>query len=360
MAFTLAINPWVYVGKFDGKWSGNFIEQEHMSPEEEAALSADELEALHGRRNSFPDLPLVNYTSQYGLGCFEGAKAYPQKDGGMKVFRPDENASRMAKSMIGLGMPGVDEELCVKAMLGTVKKNDDLGFTVKYDPAWEKDNFLSASAIYIRPFTWSEPGIGVNLSKAPWVVVINTPVSAYFSGDNFNACTTDMVRATPKGTGWIKCDANYVIPTLAKTKAVQAGFMEAVFLDAKEQKYIEEGSSCNFFALLKDGTLVTPELGDTILPGITRKSIITLAKDRGIKVEERKLSIDEVLADAKECFVSGTAAGITPITSLTHKGAKTEFGDGKPGETSMSLLKELKGIQYGVVEDRFGWMVSVD
>ncbi|MDC7241789.1 MAG: branched-chain amino acid aminotransferase, partial [Spirochaetales bacterium] len=349
MAFTLAINPWVYVGKFDGNWSGDFIEQEHLSVEEEAALSTEELEALHAKRNSFPDLPLVNYTSQYGLGCFEGAKAYPQKDGGMKVFRPEENAARMAKSMIGLGMPGVDEELCVKAMLGTVKRNDDLGFTVKYDPEWEKDNFLSASAIYIRPFSWAEPGIGVNLSKNPWVVVINTPVSAYFSGDNFNACTTDMVRATPKGTGWIKCDANYVIPTLAKTKAVQAGFMEAIFLDAIEKKYVEEGSSCNFFALLKDGTLVTPELGDTILPGITRKSIITLAKDRGIKVEERKLPLSEVLAEAKECFVSGTAAGITPITSLTHEGEKTVFGDGKPGETSMSLLKELKGIQYGVV-----------
>ncbi len=360
MAFTLSIYPWVYVGKYNNSWSGDFIEQEHLTPEEEAALSPEKQDALHEKRNSFPSLPLVNYTSQYGLGCFEGVKAFPQKNGGLKVFRPGENSARMARSMAGLGMPAVDEDLCTKAILGTVAKNAELGFTVKYDPSWEKDSFLSAGSIYIRPFTWSEPGIGISLSKKPWIVVINTAVSAYFSGDNYDAVTTDMIRATPRGTGWIKCDANYVIPALAKTEATQGGFMEAIFLDAAEKKYIEEGSSCNFFSLLKDGTLVTPSLGDTILPGITRKSIIDLAKDRGIKVEERKLPLEEVLSQGAECFVTGTAAGITPITSLTHEGRKYTFGNGAPGETSMSMLKELKGIQYGVLEDRFGWMVSAE
>lgn len=360
MAFTLSIYPWVYVGKFNEGWTGNFIEQEHLKPEEEAALSEEDRNALHEKRNSFPDLPLVNYTSQYGLGCFEGVKAFPQKDGGLKVFRPQENSARMARSMEGLGMPGVDEDMCTKAILGTAGRNGDLGFTVKYDPAWEKDNFLTASSIYIRPFTWSEAGIGISLSHKPWLVVVNTAVSAYFSGENFDAVTTDMIRATPKGTGWIKCDANYVIPCLAKNKAVQAGYMEAIFLDATEQKYLEEGSSCNFFCLKKDGTLVTPELGDTILPGITRKSIIELARDKGVNVEERKLPIEEVLSEGAECFVTGTAAGITPICSLTHKGEKYSFGKGTPGELSMSMLKELKGIQYGVLEDRFNWMVSVE
>jgi len=358
MAFTLSIYPWVYVGKYNNSWTGDFIEQEHLSPDEEAALSPAEQDALHEKRNSFPDLPLVNYTSQYGLGCFEGVKAFPQKNGGLKVFRPGENSSRMARSMEGLGMPGVDEDLCTNAILGTVAKNAELGFTVKYDPQWEKDSFLSAGSIYIRPFTWSEAGIGISLSKKPWLVVINTAVSAYFSGDNYDAVTTDMIRATPKGTGWIKCDANYVIPALAKTKATQGGYMEAIFLDAAEKKYVEEGSSCNFFCLMKDGTLVTPALGDTILPGITRKSIIELARDRGITVEERKLALDEVLSQGAECFVTGTAAGITPITSLTHEEKKYTFGKGTPGETSMSMLKELKGIQYGVLEDRFSWMVE--
>lgn len=358
MAFTLSIFPWVYIGKYETSWTGNFIEQEHLSPKEESKLSEVEHMALMNKRNSFPDLPLVNYTSQYGMGVFEGVKAYPQKDGGMKVFRPDENAKRMARSMEGLYMPGVDEKLLVDAILGVPAKNADLGFSVEYDPAWEKDNFLSASAIYIRPFSWSEPGIGVGLSQNPWVVVVSTPVSAYFSVDNYDAVISDMIRATPNGTGWIKCDANYVISALAKKKAGDAGFMEAIFLDVT-QKYIEEGSSCNFFCVNKDGTLVTPELGDTILPGITRKSIIQLAIDRGIKVEERKLAVEEVMSDASECFVAGTAAGITPITSLTYQGKKQVFGSGEPQELTMDLLKELKGIQYGVVEDRYGWMVPV-
>ncbi|OQY31768.1 MAG: branched chain amino acid aminotransferase [Spirochaetaceae bacterium 4572_59] len=358
MAFTLSIFPWVYIGKYETSWTGNFIEQEHLSPEEESKLSEEEHTALMNRRNSFPDLPLVNYTSQYGMGVFEGAKAYPQKDGGLKVFRPDENAKRMARSMEGLYMPGVDEKFLVDAILGVPAKNADLGFSIKYDTAWEKDNFLSAAAIYIRPFSWSEPGIGVGLSKNPWVVVVSTPVSAYFSADNYDAVISDMIRATPNGTGWIKCDANYVISALAKKKAGDAGFMEAIFLDVT-QKYVEEGSSCNFFCLMKNGTLVTPELGDTILPGITRKSIIQLAKDRGIKVEERKLAIEEVMTDAAECFVAGTAAGITPICSLTHHGNKQVFGSGEPQKLTMDLLKELKGIQYGVVEDRYGWMVPV-
>ena len=359
MAFTLSIYPWVYVGKFNENWSGDFIEQEHLTPEKEAALSEKDRNSMHERRNSFPQLPLVNFTSQYGLGCFEGVKAFPQKDGGLKVFRPGENSARMARSMAGLGMPAVDEELCTQAILGTAGRNADLGFTVKYDPQWEKDSFLSASSIYIRPFSWSEPGIGISLSRHPWLVVINTAVSAYFGGDNFNAVTTDMIRATPKGTGWIKCDANYVIPCLAKNQALQGGYMEAIFLDAIEHKYIEEGSSCNFFCRMKDGTLVTPELGDTILPGITRKSLIELAKDKGVNVEERKLPLEEVLAEGAECFVTGTAAGLTPITSLTHEGKKTSFAKGTPGELSLTLLKELKGIQYGVLEDRFGWMVPV-
>jgi branched-chain amino acid aminotransferase len=359
MAFTLSIHPWVFVGKFNESWSGDFIEQEHLSPEEEAALSEADRNALHERRNSFPQLPLVNFTSQYGLGCFEGVKAFPQKDGSLKVFRPEENSARMSRSMAGLGMPGVDEELCTKAILGTAGRNAELGFTVKYNPQWEKDSFQSAGSIYIRPFSWSEPGIGINLSKNPWLVVINTEVSAYFAGENYNAVTTDMIRSNHKGTGWIKCDANYVISCLAKNQAIEGGFMEAIFLDAVEQKYIEEGSSCNFFCLKKDGTLVTPELGDTILPGITRKSLIELASDQGVKVEERKLSLEEVLDDGAECFVTGTAAGLTPITSLTHKGKKTSFGKGTPGELSQSLINELKGIQYGVLEDRFGWMVPV-
>ncbi len=361
MAFQLTILPWVYSAKYNehNKWEENFILKEHLSPNEESALTQDEKTELYNSRNSFPEFPLVNYTTQYGMGCFEGAKAYPQKNGGLKLFRPDQNAIRMKNSMEGLMMPGIDEDMLLNGMLEGVSRNRELGFFPEYNSEWEKDNFLTAGSIYIRPFAYSEPGIGVSLSTNPWVIVVMTPVSAYFTTNNKDAVTTDMIRATPRGTGWIKCASNYVIPSLAKKKANLGGFMEAIFLDAYEQKYIEEGSSCNFFALMSDGTLVTPELGDTILPGINRKSVIQLAKDLKINVVERKLEIYEVMNDAKECFVTGTAAGVNPIHSLTHKGIKKDFTKGKAGELTTSLMLELKGIQYGIKEDRHNWMYEV-
>jgi len=361
MAFSLSMYPWVYKASFDGKgkWVESYDEKPHQTPAQEDALSPEALQSLLGQRNSFPELPLVNYTTQYGLGCFEGLKAYPQPDGSLKLFRPDRNAARFKKSMEGLQMPGFPENLLVEAAKGVVAKNAGLGFRPGFDPSWEKDLFADAHAVYLRPFTYSEPAIGLGLSHTPWVVVIGTPVSAYFKEGSTAAVTTDRTRATPRGTGWIKCDANYVIPILAKKEAEAAGYMEVIFLDPKTQKYVEEGSSCNFFVLLKNGTLVTPELGDTILPGITRDSVITLAKDLGIKVEERKLEIKEVLAKGAECFVTGTAAGISYLESVTHQGKKAVFNGGKMGEVSKELQRNLKGIQYGVLPDSHHWLYSV-
>jgi branched-chain amino acid aminotransferase len=218
---------------------------------------------------------------------------------------------------------------------------------------------MNADSIYIRPFTHSEGAIGVDVSKRPYVVMVNSPVSAYFAPGNSDAVITERIRATAKGTGWIKAASNYVISALAKHEAAEAGFIECIFLDAVERKYIEEGSSCNIFFYLKSGELVTPELGDTILPGITRSSIIELARDRGIKVTERKIAIDEVIADGKECFVSGTAAGATPIASLTYKGKKTVFNDGKVGELTAELRDTLKCIQYCVIPDTKSWLTRI-
>jgi branched-chain amino acid aminotransferase len=184
-------------------------------------------------------------------------------------------------------------------------------------------------------------------------------VSSYFSGGNSDAVVTDRIRATPRGTGWIKACSNYVIAALAKHEAADAGFMECVFLDATHRKYVEEGSSCNIFFYLKSGVLVTPELGDTILPGITRASIIELAGDRGVKVEERKIAIEEALSETKECFVSGTAAGATPLESLTWQGKKTVFNGGKVGDFTAEIRDTLKGIQYGALPDAKGWLVRV-
>ncbi len=359
--FTLAVLPWVYIAKYgdDNQWTEEFKEKPHKTPEEEAALSEKEREQLHQKRNSFPELPLVNYTTQYGMGCFEGMKAFPQKDGSLKLFRPDQNGQRLHDSMIGLKSPGFPVDMFVNAAKEVCRRNKELGFAPVYDEAWEKDDFLSAESIYIRPFTYSEPAIGLGLSKHPWVVFTSTQVGAYFKPGNHKGLVTDKIRAFKGGTGWIKCDANYVVPILAKKEAEAQGYMEAIFLDAEHRTYLEEGSSSNIFVLMKDGTLVTPELGDTILPGITRKTIIQLAQDMGVKTEERKISIDEAMQEGKECFVSGTAAGLSYIESITNNDKEVVFNDRKMGELARQLLVTLKGIQYGKVEDTHGWMFPV-
>jgi branched-chain amino acid aminotransferase len=360
MAFSLNSYPVVYRAKYNaGSWNEEYIEKNHKTPAEEAALGNKERETLEVSRNFYDDMPLVSFTSQYGLGCFEGMKALPQKNGDLAIFRPDQNAKRFKNSMIGLKMPGFPEDFYVKACIEVVKRNAAMGFRPAYNPEWEKNAFATADSIYMRPFTMSEGGIGVSLSKEPYVVVVTTPVSAYFSGGSTEAIITERIRATPKGTGWIKAASNYVISALAKSEAAEAGFMECIFLDATHRKYIEEGSSCNIFFYLKSGELVTPELGDTILPGITRASVIELAKDQKVKVSERKVSIDEVMSDAVECFVTGTAAGVTPITGLAYNGKKAIFNKSEVGPLTANLRDTLKGIQYGTLPDTKGWMVKI-
>jgi len=360
--FTLAMYPWVYEARYegDGRWGEEYVEKPHRSPREEAALGEAERRELLARRNSFPELPLVNYTTQYGLGCFEGLKALPQKDGALRVFRPDRNGARMARSMEGLRMPPFPEERFVRAVLEVVRRNRDLGFAPEYDPDWEKDDFLRGTAVYIRPFTYAEPGIGLGLSSYPWVVVVTTPVGSYFDPDaRSKAITTHRIRATSGGTGWIKCNANYVVPIIAKKEANEQGYMEAIFLDAAEKRYVEEGSSCNIFFLLDDDTLVTPNLEDTILPGINRESVLTLAADMNVKTEERRITIDEVLDRAREAFVTGTAAGVSHIESITHGESTAVFNGGEIGPLTRELRKTLRGIQYGAIEDTHGWLYEV-
>jgi branched-chain amino acid aminotransferase len=363
MGFSLALYPIAYRASFDGRaWHEEFIEQPHLTPAEEAALSAKELGELNERRNHFAGVPLVNYTTQYGMGCFEGLKAFPQKGlqkgGELKIFRPDQNAARFARSMEGLLMPGFPEDLFVRACLEVTARNAALGFRPSYRPEWEKGGFVSAEAVYLRPFSFAESGIGVGISERPSVFIVANPVGSYFKPGTSSAVTTERVRATPKGTGWIKADSNYVISALAKKEAESAGYMEVLFLDARERRFVEEGSSCNAFFFLKSGELVTPELGDTVLPGITRKSVIELARAQGVKVVERKIAIEEVLADAREVFFTGTAAGVSFVESVTHLGKKASFGS-KAGDLTAKLARELKGIQYGAVADTRGWMRKV-
>lgn len=360
MQFKLSIYPWVHVSRFDGmNWNEEFIELEHLSPEEESQLSPEDYGELMLKRNHIHGFPMVNYTSQYGLGCFEGLKAYPQKDGSLRLFRPERNCARMATSMRGLRMPPIPEDLLLNTIHEIVRRNRELGFTPTYNADSEKETWQDAPTVYVRPFAVSEPGIGVNLSKNPWVVTICTTVSGYFQLGKNNAVTSKRIRATPGGTGWIKTAANYVTSTLAKAEAADAGYMEAIFLDGTRGENIEEGSSCNFFALFPDGRLVTPALGDTILPGIVRESVLKLAQEMDIEAVERDLPLAEVLDDAVECFLTGTAVGITPLRCLTHEGREKHFTSLEAGSTANRLLRELKGIQFGAIEDRHGWMPLV-
>lgn len=361
MAFNLAMYPISYVAQFNpatGNWDEQWFQADSLTLAELSAMGDAERAEVYANRNRFP-LPLVNYTTQYALGCFEGMKAYPQADGTLTIFRPDRNAKRFYDSMKGLYTQPFPENLYLAASVEFIKRNRALGYVPAYDPSWEKDNFASASAVYIRPFMYSEGAIGIGSSKAPYVIICGTTVSSYFKGANSKAVITDRIRATPKGTGWIKCASNYVVSSLAKKEAEDAGFMEVIFLDATKRKYVEEGSSCNIFFRFKSGELATPALGDTILPGITRSSVIDLARAEGLTVNERRISIQEVTRKCVECFVSGTAAGVTPIESITWKGKEYVFNNRKPGELGERILAKLKGIQYGTVDDTRHWNVLV-
>jgi branched-chain amino acid aminotransferase len=255
--------------------------------------------------------------------------------------------------------PVFPEQKFVETCLEFIRKNTPLGYIPAYESDWEKDSYASASAVYLRPFMNSEAAIGVGISFVPYVVICGTTVSTYFKDGNSKAITTNKIRATPHGTGNIKAASNYVISALAKKEAENAGYMEVVYLDAEKHRYVQEGSSCNIFFVLKDHSLVTPDLGDTILPGITRLSVMELAREEGVKVEERPIAIDEALSNATECFVTGTAAGITPIESVTHDGKECVYNNRKPGELGERLQKILKGTQYGAISDTRGWNAMV-
>ncbi|MDR3312536.1 MAG: aminotransferase class IV, partial [Spirochaetaceae bacterium] len=280
MAFKLEIFPISYCAKYNpaaGNWDEAWIEKDRIPFGELEGMNEAKKAEILAKRNDL-GLPSVSYTSQYGMGCFEGLKAFPKKDGKASIFRPDRNAARFFSSMAGLKMPPYPEALFVKAVTEFVRKNAALGYVPAYESAWEADNFAGASAVYLRPFSNSEGAIGVGISASPSVLVTGTIVSSYFKGGNSKAVTTKRVRAAPNGTGSLKCASNYVISALAKREAEDAGYMEVIYLDSEQHRFVDEGSSCNIFFRLKSGTLVTPALG-TILPGITRASVIQLAKD---------------------------------------------------------------------------------
>lgn len=292
----------------------------------------------------------------YNQEVFEGLKAYCLQDGSTGLFRPEKNIERMNYSCQRMVMPELDPDLCFKA----IKK------LVLMDKHWVPES--EGSSLYIRPtMIATEPGLGVRPSNEYLFFILTSPVGAYYSegfGPTRIFVSDNYVRAAKGGVGQAKTSGNYGPTLLVSKQAAENGYTQVLWLDAEKRKYVEEVGTSNIFFLFKD-ELVTPPLDGTILPGITRDSVICLAEKWKLKVTERPVEIDEVIQGCKdkslkEMFATGTAAVISPVGDIGYKGNDYTIADGSVGQLSQKLYDTLTGIQYGRLEDPFGWRVRLD
>jgi branched-chain amino acid aminotransferase len=291
----------------------------------------------------------------YGQAIFEGMKAYRGKDGGIYLFRPADNLQRMNLSAARLCMPQLD----VDEVLAALKE------LLRLDQDWIPS--AKGATLYIRPtMIATEAALGVRPAKQYLFFVILSPVGAYYP-EGFNPVkiyvTDKYVRAVPGGVGHVKTAGNYASSIMAAVEAQQAGFTQVLWLDAVERRYIEEVGTMNIFFVIGD-EVITPPLHGSILPGITRDSVIQVARDWGLAVVERRITIEEVLAaqedgSLKEIFGTGTAAVISPVGSLHYKGRDCLINNGKTGALSQRLFDEIQAIQYGAKEDTHGWVIRL-
>jgi len=290
----------------------------------------------------------------YGQEIFEGMKAYSQSDGSISLFRPEANAKRFARSAARLALP----EMPVDFFVNTVEE------LVKQDRKWVPTNV--GESLYIRPFMIAtEVGLGVRPSNKAMYMLIATPASAYFNPSKAVTVwiSTEYVRAAAGGTGEAKCGGNYAASLVAQKQAAAQGCDQVVWLDANERRWVEEMGGMNLYFVKgsgKDATIVTPKLTGTLLPGITRDSILTVAADLGYKVEEVMLSIDDwrdgvASGEITEIFACGTAAVVSPIGAAKSAHGTWTTGDGNPGPITGEIRKTLLGIQHGTIEDKHGW-----
>ncbi|MEV6832757.1 branched-chain amino acid aminotransferase [Amycolatopsis sp. NPDC051102] len=296
----------------------------------------------------------------YGQAIFEGLKAYRQPDGSIASFRPDANATRFRQSAERLAMPQLPEELFVES----------LRELIAVDGRWVPTR--QGDSLYLRPFMIStSTGLGVNSPAADYVyTVIASPAGSYFAGGVKPVSvwlSTEYVRAAPGGTGAAKCAGNYAASFVAQAQAVEKGCDQVVWLDAVERRWVEEMGGMNLFFVFGSGEnarVVTPELTGSLLPGVTRKSLLELASRLGYKVEERRISTDEwekaaASGELTETFACGTAAVITPVGHVKHANGEFSVADGQPGALTMKLREELTGIQEGTRPDTDHWMVKL-
>ena len=290
---------------------------------------------------------------QYAQTVFEGMKAYRTEDGRVVCFRPDLNASRMADSARRLEMPPFPEDRFVQAIVDTVKANID------YVPPYG-----SGATLYIRPYMFgSNPVIGVKPADEYQFRILTTPVGPYFKGGAkpITIKVSDFDRAAPHGTGHIKAGLNYAMSLHAIVDAHAQGFAENMYLDPATRTKVEETGGANFIFITKDGTFVTPK-SDSILPSITRRSLMVVAKDiLGLEAEEREVYFDEV-KDFAECGLCGTAAVISPVGKINDHGKEICFPSGmeKMGPVIQKLYDTLTGIQMGRIEGPEGWLKVIE
>ncbi|EMS50031.1 Branched-chain-amino-acid aminotransferase 5, chloroplastic [Triticum urartu] len=286
----------------------------------------------------------------YGQGLLEGLRAHRKEDGSVIVFRPEENALRMRIGADRLCMPAPSVEQFLSGVKQTILANK------RWVPPTGK------GSLYIRPLLI---GSGAMLGVAPapeyTFVVYVCPVGHYFK-DGLSPISLlteeEYHRAAPGGTGDIKTIGNYASVVSAQRRAKAKGHSDVLYLDPVHKKFVEEVSSCNIF-MVKDNVISTPLLTGTILPGITRRSIIEIARNLGIQVEERLIAIDELL-DADEVFCTGTAVVLSPVGSIVYHGRRVEYGGGKVGAVSQQLYSALTAIQKGLAEDSMGWSVQLN
>uniref|UniRef100_A0A832LVC1 Branched-chain-amino-acid aminotransferase n=1 Tax=Caldimicrobium thiodismutans TaxID=1653476 RepID=A0A832LVC1_9BACT len=292
----------------------------------------------------------------YAQTIFEGLKAYFGSDGKIRLFRPWDNVARLNRSAERMCIPQVDPELALKAIKTLVLVDRD----------WIPRK--RGSALYIRPFIFGTEGsLGVKPSCEYLFVIILSPVSAYYE-EGFEPIkiyvTDTYVRAFPGGTGDVKAGGNYAASLKAQEEAKKRGYTQILWLDGLERRYVEEVGTMNIFFYF-EGELATPELTGSILPGITRDSVLKLAKHLNIPAVERRISIDEVIEGAKtgrlkECFGTGTAAVISPVGKIYYKGEEYLINEGKTGPLAKRLFDYLTGLQYGEIEDIFNWTMVLE
>jgi branched-chain amino acid aminotransferase len=291
----------------------------------------------------------------YGQAIFEGMKAYYANEQTIHLFRTKDHHERLNNSARRMCMPEIDEEIFMNAL-------EEL---MKLDHQWVPRK--SGHALYVRPFMFaSEEYLAAKVSQEYRFFIITSPVAAYYNeGFNPVKLTTSekYVRAVPGGTGEAKAAGNYAASFLPARQAQQNGYTQVLWLDAHEHRYIEEVGTMNIFFKIGD-TLVTPQLSGAVLPGITRRSVLSVAKEWGVPVEERKISIEELLdsyqnGELEEVFGAGTAAVISPVGLIHHAGKTIELDTNNIGPFAKRMHDAITGIQYGKLDDRNGWVHPV-